>query len=317
MKKKLAIIASTSAILLLSACAGGSPQPTSNATQNGAGAGAPLASSLPAYLKDADKIRVGLDCGAPPFTFKDSSGEPVGAEVDIAKEIVAMSLGDESKAEFTCLDPASRIPFLTTKKVDIVIAQLSITQERLKQIGISKPYLASSIGFLVKKGNEFTGLGELEGKTVSTSASAPYFELFKNSCDTHWNELPLKQTSLGIEALTAGRTDAYISDITRSYGAYKDNPKIVLSGPDLSGIGGYATGIGFRKDETATGKWLDEAIDQLQKSDSIWKALDQWMEPDQLKQIEAMKAVPRPDFDPDYKRFAASWGPIEGCPVKW
>jgi polar amino acid transport system substrate-binding protein len=279
--------------------------------------GTPLDGNLPAYIREKGKVVVGVDCGAPPFTYKDPSGKIIGAEVDIARKIAELSFGPGSEPELTCVEPASRIPYLSTKKVDIVIAQLSITPDRLKVIGISKPYFASSVGFLVKKGNEFTKLSALEGKTVSTSLSAPYIQMFKDGCNVNWNALPLATTAQSITALETGRTDAYISDITRSYATYTNNPNIALSGPDLRAMTGQATGIGFRKDEAETGKWIDAAIDLMQASDFFWTDFQKWMDPGQLKQIEKLEAIPRPDFTPDYKKlFPSSYEPVKGCHVQ-
>ncbi len=86
----------------------------------------------------AGKLRVGMDLQYPPFETFDSAGNPSGISVDIAWAL-ADSLGLE--LEVVNMDFSTLVPALETRAIDIVIASMSITQERMLKVDFSKPYV--------------------------------------------------------------------------------------------------------------------------------------------------------------------------------
>jgi ABC-type amino acid transport substrate-binding protein len=93
-------------------------------------------------IQKAGVLRVAAFDSNPPFGYVDArSKQIVGLDVDYAKEL-----------EIVPTNPANRIPLLTSNKVDLVLANFTITEERAKQVNFSIPYFASSQQFIVKKG---------------------------------------------------------------------------------------------------------------------------------------------------------------------
>jgi polar amino acid transport system substrate-binding protein len=88
-------------------------------------------------------VRIGVPIDVPPFGFTDENQEPVGLDVDLAKQ-VAEALGVE--LELQQITGINRIPFLLTDKVDIVIAVMGATPERARQIMFTSPYASLYIG---------------------------------------------------------------------------------------------------------------------------------------------------------------------------
>ena len=101
-------------------------------------------------IKKAGVLRVATFDSNPPFGFVDpKTNKIVGLDVDYAKA-VADKLG--VKLDIQPTNPANRIAFLTSKKVDLVFANFTITDERKKEVDFSTPYFASGTQFIAKKG---------------------------------------------------------------------------------------------------------------------------------------------------------------------
>lgn len=99
-------------------------------------------------LKKNDKIRIGVFADKPPFGYVDSEGKNQGFDVYIAKRFAKDLLGDESKAEFVLVDAASRVAYLESNKVDIIMANFTVTDERKEKVDFASPYMKLSFGIV-------------------------------------------------------------------------------------------------------------------------------------------------------------------------
>src|ERR1700744_6299276 len=101
-------------------------------------------------IRKAGVLRVAAFDSNPPFGFVDpATNHTVGLDVDYAQAI-ADKLGVKLVLQPT--NPANRVPFLLSGKVDLVLANFTITDERAKQVDFSIPYFSSGQQFLAKKG---------------------------------------------------------------------------------------------------------------------------------------------------------------------
>ena len=108
-------------------------------------------------------VRIGVPIDVPPFGFTDEDQQPVGLDVDLAKQ-VAEALGVE--AELQQITGINRIPFLLTDKVDIVISVMGATPERAKQIMFTSPYASLYIGVFGPADVDVSSAAELGDYTV-------------------------------------------------------------------------------------------------------------------------------------------------------
>jgi len=187
----LAMVASFA--LLATACGGDDDDDDDDADPTVAA----TAVAVPTYAADstmgkiaaAKKMTVGVKFDQPGFGLKDpTTGKVDGFDVAIAKEI-GKALGlKEEEVVFVESISANRIPFLQEDKVDLVVATMTINEDRKKQIEFSRPYFLAGQSILVKKENTtITKVEDLNGKKVcsvqgSTSeknvqAKAPQAEL--------------------------------------------------------------------------------------------------------------------------------------------
>ncbi|RML92605.1 Glutamine/glutamate ABC transporter, periplasmic glutamine/glutamate-binding protein, partial [Pseudomonas syringae pv. maculicola] len=85
----------------------------------------------------------------PPFGFVNEQGQYVGFDTDLGKRFAKDLLGDEKKVEFVVVEPASRIPFLQSDKVDLILANMTVTPERAEAVDFTHPNLRVAVQALV------------------------------------------------------------------------------------------------------------------------------------------------------------------------
>ena len=92
-------------------------------------------------VKENDKIVWGVKNDTKLFGLKNpSTGEVEGFDIDIAKEITAIILGDASKVEFKEVTSKTRIPLLNNGEIDAIVATMTISEERKKEVDFSDVY---------------------------------------------------------------------------------------------------------------------------------------------------------------------------------
>src|SRR5215211_5905759 len=107
-----------------------------------------LTIAAPFTVASAETLRVGTECTYFPFNYRDTDGVLKGYDVDVATE-VGSRIGD--KIDFVCQEWDGMIPALLANKFDLIVASLSITDERSKKIDFSVPYRVSIGQFIGAK----------------------------------------------------------------------------------------------------------------------------------------------------------------------
>lgn len=107
-----------------------------------------IAGCAPANQETSEPLKVGMDLRYPPFETVDSQGNPMGISVDIAKELGAYL---NREVEIVDLPFGSLITSLQTGEIDIIIASMSITEERKQAIDFSEPYVYFPLVTLANK----------------------------------------------------------------------------------------------------------------------------------------------------------------------
>lgn len=117
-------------------------------------------------ILDAGKIRVGVIADVAPFGFLDAQQKPAGLDVDIAN-LIATDLGVE--LEIQQMTAQNRIPYLVTDKVDILVAVLSLTPERAKQIMFTTPYASLISGVFGPADAAVTSVAEIGDRSIGVA----------------------------------------------------------------------------------------------------------------------------------------------------
>ena len=123
-----------------------------------------VAASLSSQAARAETLRVGMECTYAPFNYRDSSGELTGYDVDVAKGVAEIIGAD---LEFVCQKWDGMIPALLANKFDLIVASMSITEERKRQIDFSEKYYQTPARLVAAKGAGFEGTAAgLAGKRI-------------------------------------------------------------------------------------------------------------------------------------------------------
>ena len=117
-------------------------------------------------IKQRKKILVAVDIGAPPYGYLDTQAKQAGSDIEAAN-MLAKDLGVE--LEIVPVTGPNRVPFLLTKKADIVMASFSITDERKKVIEFSEPYGVVPIVVAGPKAASLKGFADLAGKSIAVT----------------------------------------------------------------------------------------------------------------------------------------------------
>lgn len=118
------------------------------------------------------KLVVGVKADYKPWGFRDSSGEIVGMEIDMAKDVAA-KMGVE--LELVAVQSSNRMQFLEQGKTDMFIATMSDRDDRRKIVGITQPnYYTSGTNVMSPKALAFKDWEDLRGKPVCGKQGAFY-----------------------------------------------------------------------------------------------------------------------------------------------
>ncbi|MEX2520046.1 MAG: transporter substrate-binding domain-containing protein [Paracoccaceae bacterium] len=214
---------------------------------------------LPAAIKDAGKVRVGVKCDYPPEGYLDNSGKTIGVEVSMGHEIAKYAFGPDAEAEMVCVTGSNRIPALLGDKIDIIIATMGINAEREEVIDFTNPYAWSSSGLIVRAEDPYNALADMNGKTVAFIKGAwqiPFFE--ENYSEVEM--LLLDGVSDSLQALMQDRVDGYAHDTPVLMSLVAKNPKIRLIDETYK-IG--TRGAAVRPGETEWLAYVNASLDRM------------------------------------------------------
>jgi polar amino acid transport system substrate-binding protein len=227
-------------------------------------------------IKERGVVRIGVFSDKPPFGYVDANGKNQGFDVVIAKRFVKDLLGDESKVEFVLVEAASRVAVLESNKVDITMANFTVTEERKQKVDFANPYMKVSLGIVSPEGAQITSVDQLKGKKLivnkGTTAQA-YFE--KNHPDIEL--LKFDQNTEAFEALKDGRGAALAHDNTEVLAWAKTNAGFAVGVPSLGGQDTIAPAV--KKGNTELLNWINTELETLGKENFIHKAYDETLKP--------------------------------------
>lgn len=290
MKAKLGLIV-TAAALLLAACGG------TDAADQDKPAGKPvdLGAPLPANVQQKGKLAVGVKCDYPPFGYIDEGGANAGFEIDVARRLAGYAFGDENAVELTCVTGSNRVPFLTTNRIDLIMATMNYTPERAETIDFTSPYFAGGVKMLVSSGSSVKAWDDVDGKQVITIKGSTA-SLWLTQCMPDVEQVQFEQTSEALTALQQDRAAAFAQDDTLLVDLASKNKSTKVVG-DVKADSPW--GMGVRKGDTAMKTWVDAGIKKLQDDDLFWKDFQETVS-DKSVQQQFEKVIPRPGNELSY-----------------
>lgn len=264
MKKKLLMTIAASAFL--AACGNGSTQGEDAATESGQAAG------------EKSTYIVGLDDTFAPMSFKNSEGEIVGFDVDLAKGV-----GEILDVEFVFqpIDWVMKETELNAGNIDLIWNGYSITEERQEKVLFSEPYLDNKQIIIVAADSDIETKENLAGKVVATqqaSATLDALESDETGIVEQFDggEPILYPTFVDVfNDLDSGRSQAMVVDevLGRYLMKQRGQEKYKVLEDNF---GEEEYGVGMRKEDTQLKEDLDNALQEMRDNGTYQEIYDTW-----------------------------------------
>ena len=285
MKKKILGVLLAAGIIagVITGC--GNSNTTQNGAENASQASATAKARTLDEIKKSGKIKIGVFSDKNPFGYVDENGKVQGYDVYFAKRIAKDLLGSEDAVDFVYVEVASRVEYLKSAKVDITLANFTVTDERKEQVDFALPYMKVALGIVSPQKAEITDVNQLKGKkliVVKGTTAETYFS--KNYPDVTLVKFDEYQEAY--DALLDGRGDAFSTDNTEVLAWAKQNKGFVVGVESLGDIDTIAPAV--QKGNTELLNWLNDEIKTLAKEKFFHKDFD-----------ETLKSVYGDSIDPE------------------
>lgn len=235
------------------------------------------AALLPDKVKTAGKIVIGVDDSYPPMEFRDDKNALVGFDVDFGNAI-GKKLGVTIEWLPTAWDGI--LVSLQSKKFDMILSSLSVTDERKKEIGFSASYIEGGPVIITKKNNSsIKSSDDFKGKVVGVQLGTTGDEAVSALSGVKEVKKYNKITE-ALQDLSNGRVEAVVADdqVGRYYVGLAGNKYQVVNK-----MTDEPFGIGFRKDDKALTDAVQKAIDELKADGTLSKISLKWFNTDVYK----------------------------------
>ncbi|MBK3496662.1 cysteine ABC transporter substrate-binding protein [Viridibacillus sp. YIM B01967] len=239
-------------------------------------------------IKERGKVRIAVFSDKPPFGYIDENGKNQGYDILLAKRIAKDLLGDESKVEFILTEAQNRVDVLKSDKVDITLANFTVTPERSEQVDFANPYMKVAIGVASPKKAAISDIQQLDGKKLlinKGTTAETYFA--KNYADIE--QVKYDQNTETFEALKDGRGAALAHDNTLLYAWVKENPDYVVDIKSIGDLDYIAPAV--KKGNKELLDWLNEELETLGKEQFFHKAFDEVLRPVYGENVQADDVV--------------------------
>ncbi|MDY5577018.1 MAG: cysteine ABC transporter substrate-binding protein [Lachnospiraceae bacterium] len=211
-------------------------------------------------IKEDGKIRIGVFSDKNPFGYVDENGDVQGYDVYFAKRIAKDLLGSESAVEFVYVEAASRVEYLQSGKVDIILANFTVTEERSEKVDFALPYMKVALGVVSPDNALITDVENLKGKNlivVKGTTAETYFT--ENHPEV--NLIKFDEYQEAYDALADGRGDAFSTDNTEVLAWAIQNQGFSVGIESLGSVDAIAPAV--QKGNTELLNWLNDEIISL------------------------------------------------------
>ena len=230
-------LGAVSAAAVLTACGGSSSASTATAASGSAASGSSVVYRTLDQIKESGTINIGVFSDKNPFGYVDENGNYVSTEA------------------------ANRIEYLQTGKVDVILANFTVTPERAEEVDFALPYMNVALGVISPDSNVITTLDNwnaddqmivISGTTAETYLTKEYPDIPLQKYDSY---------ATAKNALENGNGVAWANDNTEVIAFAKQNPGYTVGIPSLGSQDTIAPAVS--QGNTTVLDWLNEEIKAL------------------------------------------------------
>lgn len=263
-KKIISSLAILSAVALLGACAA-NKNTTTDAGVEGNGKFRTLDE-----IKESKTINIGVFSDKHPFGYVDEEGKYQGYDIYLAERL-GKDLG--VNINYVSTEAANRIEYLQSGKVDIILANFTVTDERKEAVDFALPYMNVALGVISPKDKVVTDLANwnADDQMIVISGTTAEAFLVKNYPDIKLQKYDSYATAKN--ALENGNGAAWANDNTEVIAFAKQNPNFTVGIASLGESDTIAPAV--TKGNASLLEWLNTEIKTLEGENFFHKAYDE------------------------------------------
>ena len=253
MFKKLLVILTTFALAagVLVGCGGGA-----GGNAGGSGSGGAIFRTLD-EIKDSGKLVIGVFSDKNPFGYVDENGNYAGYDIELAERL-AQDLGVE--IEYVSTEAANRVEYLETGKVDLILANFTVTPERAEAVDFASPYMNVALGVVSHDDNVITDLSQIgDGEVIVITGTTAETYLTENN-----PEIKLQKYDTYASAKTAFENKngvAWANDNTEVIAFANEGSGYTVGIEELGSLDTIAPAVS--KGNTTLLEWVNEDMHKL------------------------------------------------------
>ncbi|MBQ6347545.1 MAG: cysteine ABC transporter substrate-binding protein [Clostridia bacterium] len=208
-------------------------------------------------IKESGKLVIGVFSDKKPFGYVDEYGEYQGYDVFFARRL-AQDLGVE--LELVSVDAPNRVEYLTSAKVDIILANFTVTPERAEVVDFALPYMKVALGVVSPDAALITSIEDLRGKKLIVSKGTTA-ETWFTANEPEVALLKFDTYTETFNALLDGRGDALSTDNTEVLAWAIENPGFTVGIESLGSLDTIAPAV--QKGNDTVLAYINEEIEAL------------------------------------------------------
>lgn len=242
--------------------------------------------STVAYAQAQDDVlRIGTEGAYPPWNATDASGDLIGFEIELG---LALCAELERTCEFVAQDWDGMIPALLNGRYDVIMAGMSITEERQQTITFSNGYATTPAHFAAHPDSEHVDIESIEHTLEAMDSAVIGVQvgtIHQNFITDHLPNAELRfydtQDQLNLD-LMAGRIDAGLADITAwmDLNEAEGGDAAATFGQPLTGVDfevfGAGVGVGMRHEDTELHDQVNGALATLHDNGTLQAIANEW-----------------------------------------
>lgn len=220
-------------------------------------------------IKKSGTINIGVFSDKNPFGYVDANGKYAGYDVYFAERI-AKDLG--VKVNYVSTEAANRVEYLETGKVDIILANFTVTEERAKKVDFALPYMNVALGVVSPNSRVIKSLDEIgkDDKVIVISGTTAETYLIKNHKNIKLQKFDTYATAKN--AFENGTGVAWANDNTEVIAFAMQSKGYTVGIPSLGSNDTIAPAVTKGNKELLS--WLNDEIKKLGKEQFFHKDYD-------------------------------------------
>jgi len=227
-------------------------------------------------VKARGKLIAGVKTDYPPHGFLDKKGVHKGFDIDMAKALSKELFGNENAVEFVSVTSENRITFLTSGKIDVIVATLTITEKRRRDVDFSIPYFITAQMILVQADSKITKYQDLAGKKVATIRGSTGDIAIGELVPTA-ERVKFEFNFEALQALKEHRVEAFVQDFALLYALIQETHGLRMAGLQPFRPGRY--GLAVRKGDKEWLDFINATFEKMKETGEYEKLLDKWFGP--------------------------------------